>query len=289
MSKRWLLLLPVLAACGSSNAREEQRVRDWQTMSSSRQLAGEKALNADVEFGAGMLQVRPAPAGTLYRGTLRYDRTRMKPAVSYADGNLHFAIEGHVRGRMRSGDMNRLDLQLGPDVPLTLDLKFGAGQADIDLGGLALQNVRIATGASRGDVRFSAPTKGTCEAVELQVGAAQMNVTGLGNASPRMLDVQGGAGEVNLDFSGAWRNDAVATFKLGMGGLRLDVPRGVGLRLRKNSVLASFEATNMVRQGDVYTSEGYQSAAHHIDVTIDAAFGSIRVNWVGDTATAGSF
>lgn len=292
MSRLWpLLAVSFLAACSNSAPRDREGASDWRTMTGSREVSGEKALAAEIEFGAGRLNLTPGSPGTLYRASLKYDHSQITPEITYSDGTLHVGMQsGHFRGNIKhQGRTNTLDLQLGPAVALTLDVQFGAGEAAMDLGGLTLQTLRVATGASRADVRFSKPTVGACESMELQVGAAQMNVEALGNASPRRLDVQGGAGEVNLDLTGAWRNDMTGKFSLGMGGLNLKVPRGLGLRVHKTSMLASFEATGMVRQGDVWASEGYDAAKRHLDIDIDAAFGSIRVDWVENAAADGSF
>lgn len=292
MSKAWpLLVVAIVAGCSNSSPRDRERASDWRTLTRSREVSGEKALAAHVEFGAGRLNLTPGTAGTLYRASLNYDQAQITPEITYSDGTLHVGMQsGHIRGNMRHrGRGNTLDLQLGPDVPLNLDVQFGAGEAAMDLGGLTLQNLKIATGASRADVRFSKPTVGACESMELQVGAAQMNVQALGNASPKQLEVQGGAGEVNLDLTGAWRNDMTGKFSLGMGGLNLKVPRGLGLRVHKNSMLASFEAADMVKQGDVWVSQGYDAAKRHLDIAVDAAFGSIRVDWIESTPADGSY
>ena len=291
MSRSWLLLAVLFAACASSDPPAQRRqARDWRTLTSTRQFVGEKSLAADVEYGAGTLTIAPAAAGTLYRSDLRYDATQMQPDVGYADGHFHFGMDGkHTTANRHYGEQNRLDLQFGPDAPLSLDLKFGAGKAAIDLGGLDVAALSIATGASESHVSFSKPTTGACQNVDLQAGAAQMTVTGLGNLSPRSLSVQGGVGDVTLDFSGAWRNDMSAKIAMGMGSLQVNVPRGIGLRVNKSSMLASFDAPEMVKQGSTYVSQGYQSAQRHIEIDIDAAFGSINVKWVGAAASGGSF
>jgi len=293
VSKSWLLPAVLFAACASSDPpAERQRARDWRTLTSTRQFAGEKSLAAEVEYGAGTLTIAPAAAGTLYRSDLRYDGTQVQPEVSYTDGRFHFGMgrDGkHISGNRHYGERNRLDLQFGPDAPLSLDLKFGAGKATIDLGGLDVAALSIATGASESQVSFSKPTKGACQNIDLQAGAAKMTVTGLGNLSPRSLSVQGGVGDVTLDFSGAWRNDLSAKIAMGIGSLQVNVPRGIGLRVNKTSMLASFDAPEMVKQGSTYVSQGYQSAQRHIEIDIDAAFGSINVKWVGAAASGGSF
>ncbi len=283
MSKAWLLLLGALAACSNTSAdrARAERTPDLRTLTSAREYAGEKNMSATVEFAAGRLSLTPAPSGTLYHAVLSYDQRQFQPEVSYEDGALRVGMRGdNVKIHGGSGHGNQLNLQLGPDAPLDLDLKFAAGESNIELGGLKVERLKLATGAARGRLSISRPTLGRCQDLDLQVGAAHMDVVGLGHLSPEAMSVQGGVGDVGLDFSGAWRNDATAKIDMGLGSLRLDVPRDVGLRVHKSSMLAHFEAPDMTRQGDIWSSAGYESARHHLDIEIDAAFGSIRVNWL---------
>ncbi len=281
MSKAWLMLVVALAACSNTSAKQggEERVADVRTLTSAREFAGEKSVSANVEFAAGVVTVSPGPAGTLYHAVLRYDQRQFQPEVSYADGALRVGMRGsEVKVRRGGQHGNRLDLQLGPDAPLDLDLKFAAGESNVELGGLKVERARLATGAAHGRITISRPTVGPCQDLELQAGAAKLDVTGLGNLSPEAMNVQGGVGDVRLDFSGAWRNDVNVKIDMALGSLRLDVPRAIGLRVHKSSMLAGFDAPDLVKQGDVWTSQGYDTAPRHLNVEIDAAFGNIQVN-----------
>jgi len=278
-----LLVAAALAACSdSSSGREDRHPADLRTMTASRDFSGEKNLNADVEFAAGKLDISPAPAGNVYHAVLNYDQNQIQPYVDYADGNLHVGLRDEHRGGVRlHGEMrNHLDLRLGPDAPVNLDVQFGAGEARMELGGLKLESASLKTGAAKGVISFSKPNQVKCSSLDMQVGAARVDVTGIGNLSPQNVELQGGVGDVNLDFSGAWTNDVSAHVKMGLGSLRVNIPRDVGVRVHKSSMLASFDAPEMVRQGDLWLSQGYQGAKHHLDIDIDAAFGSIRLNWL---------
>ncbi len=292
MSKAWLLLIGALAACSNTSAkqRNEERAADVRTLTSARQYGGEKSVSANVEFAAGVVNVSPGPAGTLYHAVLRYDQRQFQPQVSYADGALRVGIHGSEVKIHKGGNHanNRLDLQLGPDAPLDLDLKFAAGESKMELGGLQVESARLATGAAHGRIAISRPTVGPCHDLNLQAGAAKLEVVGLGNLSPENLTVQGGVGDVRLDFSGAWRNDVNAKIDMALGSLRLDVPRGIGLRVHKSSMLAGFEAPDLVKQGDVWTSKGYDTMPRHLNVDIDAAFGHILVYWLAEGAAPGA-
>ena len=51
----------------------------------------------------------------------------------------------------------QLDLTLSGQVPMDLELEFGAVQANLDLGGLRLRSLDLSTGASEAELRVSAP------------------------------------------------------------------------------------------------------------------------------------
>ena len=236
---------------------------------------------------AGRLFLQPGPAGSLYKATVRYDADAFLPVTEYGDERLRLGLQSKrgfkVRGRQRAG---RLDVALGPDAPLSIDLEFGAAQADIELGGLRVRRAEISTGASETTLRFSQPNPERLSALEIEVGAAALRAEGLGNANLERLSVDGGLGDIVLDFSGEWRGNTTADIDMGIGSLTLRVPRGVGLHVVKDGVLAPFDSEGLVKRGSGYYSLDWDSAPHRLTVRIDAAFGSINVRWTEPSVTA---
>ena len=252
--------------------------QDWQTMSSARSFTNESGLKVDVEYGAGQLAIKPGTDASLYRADLRYDADVFTPRMSFARGELKVGIEdGKTRGRnMKAG---RLDLTLGTNVPLDINLKFGAAEATIDLSGLLVKSAAIQTGASQTTLKITKPNRIVCETLTLEVGAAKFEATGLGNLNVTNLSLSGGVGEVILDFSGTLRQDLKAEVDMGLGALVLRVPRGTGLQVTKTGLLASFDSEGMVKRGDSFYSESWKTAQRHVSVEVNAAFGSIAVVW----------
>lgn len=254
--------------------------QDWRTLARGREYAGEDALQVDLEYGAGRLVIAPAGKGVLYRASLRYDADLFHPAMDYGSNRLHIGLgDGEIKGRknMKGG---QLDLRLGPETPLDVALKFGAAEAKLELGGLRVRNLNVSTGASATVLSFSKPNLVPCERVEFEVGAAKFEVLGLGNLNARELEVSGGVGEVMLDFSGSWRSDLNAKVHMGLGALTLRVPNGLGVRVQKDGMLAGFDSQGLIKRGNVYYSEGYERAKRKLTVELNAAFGSIKVEWV---------
>ena len=281
MSERLRALALPLAATLLAAVPAAAHAQDWRTLSSSRQLASERSLEVDVEYAAGVLTIRPGARGVLYDADMRWDGSFYDPDVRYSRGRLVVDMEGEG---MRGGnhEAGSLDMQLSPDVALDIDLKFGAGLADVELGGLHVRRASIATGASEAKVRFSRPNRTEADELRVQVGAAALELSGIGNAGAERLTVEGGVGEVALDFTGAWRRDMDAHVKLGLGSLRLVLPRGLGVRVRKGGLLTSFDSQRFTKRGDTFYSENWEGAAHRLTLDIDAAFSSIDVRWVED-------
>ena len=276
MSRSAIVALSISAALATPAAAQ-----DWRTITTFRQLADEEMLRVDVEYGAGRFEVAPGAGNLLYRANLRYDADVFRPITSYGNGRLRLGFEGgSIRGRnLKAG---HLQLLLGQRVPLDLSLKFGAAEADLELGGLRIREAQISTGASRTDVAFSQPNPEVCRSLKLEVGAAQFQARGIGNLNAERMTVSGGVGEVTLDFTGRWRTNLTADIDMGLGALNIRVPRGLGVRVRKSGILASFDSQGLVKRGDVYFSEDWERADHRLTINIDAALGAIRLAWVDE-------
>jgi len=268
-----VVVLIAAAAPATSNAQ------DWRTITSLRQFNGEDELRINVQYGAGTLRIAPGSASALYRSTLRYDADLFRPLTRYENGELRLGIDGgSVKGRnMRPA---RLDLTLGTAVPLDLDLKFGAGEANLDLGGLRVRELRLSTGASQTKIRAPRANPGECDEARFEVGAASFEAIQLGNLNCERYHLSGGVGEVVMDFTGDLRRQVNVDIDMGLGSLTLRVPRGVGLSVRRSGVLTSFDSEGLVKRGNVYESVGYDQSERKLNIDIDAALGTIRVQWV---------
>lgn len=276
----------VAAALAGLLAAPAVRAQTLRTLSSSRQLHGERALDVDVTYVAGRFRLVPAAPGTLYQMEMRYDEDKFTPVREYdpASGTLRLGLRslGHVTlaDHRDQDNVPTLDLALAAGLPMALSVELGAADADADFGGLALTSLHYKTGASRSQLRFSRPNLAACSDVSFDVGAAQFTAVGLGNLGCRRMKFDGGVGAVTLDFTGAWRGAAVAEISVALGTVKLRLPQGLGVAIRLDRFLASFDQEGFTRRGDVYYSDGYTAARDHLDLKVESAFGGIQVEWV---------
>jgi hypothetical protein len=174
-----------------------------------------------------------------------------------------------------------MELVLSRDVAMDLDMDFGAVRADIDLGGLLLTRLEIATGASETLIDISELNPEMMSRASIDFGAAEFTVRNLGNLNTQLIEIDVGVGDIELGFGCDWRQDArVVSVDMGFRSLVLRFPSGLGVQLEKDMFLTSLDSEGLVERGDTYYSLDYDESEYQITVDIDAAFGSIRVEWM---------
>lgn len=260
-----------------------QQMRDFTT---SRQLHGESRLVTRLEFAAGSLRLLPGPRDNLYRMRLTYDADRFIPLSRFdaAAGAVRLGLENSGRTGLRVSSRGHLDqsatITLSPAVMLGLDLALGAVDADLELGGLRLGELRMKTGASRSVVRFSQPNRARCSSAAFEAGAAEIALLLLGNSRCETISFEGGMGTATIDLSGRWTSNATIRISMTAGGLTLRLPRDLGIRVRMARFLSSFPADEWTRQGDSYLSPGYAETTRRVDIDLSTTLGDVNVEWL---------
>jgi len=254
----------------------------WRTLDVSRQLHDSAEHVVRIEDGAGKLAVRTTNEPVLYSMRLRYNEDNGRPVHHYdaASRSLTVGLTGQslkLGRHMDSESVSELRLALSRAVPVELDLDVGAARADIDLGGLALRDARIRTGASASKLAFSAPNTMRLRRLDIDAGAASFEATDLANANTSDVRVRSGVGSVSLDFGGTWTQDMTLDVDVALGKTAIRVPEDVGVRVDVQRVLAAFDHAGLTRRGGSYYSDNWDSARFRLRVLARTVFGAIEV------------
>jgi hypothetical protein len=268
-----LALLPLVTA----------GAQEWRTLDVSRQLRDSAEHLVRVRYGAGRFTLRPTSDPVLFSMQLRYDEARMRPMHEYSPDarTVTLGVEGEAERWtrvVRNRDESELRLQLSDAVPLELRLELGATEARMDAGGLALSALRIETGAADAVLDFSTPNRTRMRVLDLQLGAASFVLTNLGNANVDRIRVDGGVGSVDLDFGGAISRDVDIESSVALGRFALHLPSDVGIRVEVRRVLAGFQHPGLVRRGDAFYSDNWDSAKIRMRVRAETVFGAVEVH-----------
>jgi len=276
------VLLPLAAVALIASAARAQTLRDYDY---ARPLHGERELKAHIEFAAGKLLLGPGSSNQLYQMRLQYDAERFRPLGSYdaAAGQVRLGVESNGQGGIRIGRREALaqtaTLQFATSVALALDLSLGAAEGHLELGGYRVTELNLKSGASRLEVVFGSPNPGQCRSASVSAGAGELTIQNAGNSGCSRWDVSGGVGAVTMDLGGAWPTDAVLQLSMAVGGVTLQAPRGLGLRVTMSGFLADFSGNDFSKNGKVYTSAGYDRAARKVNVQVNSALGGVKVEW----------
>jgi hypothetical protein len=236
--------LTLLAVALASLAWNGAGAQEWRTLDVTRQLRDPAPLNVDITYGAGTFTLGPATGPDLYEMHLRYPTGRTAPVATYdaASHSVHLGIKSQ-NFTMPGGDVDQNELHIGlaRGVPLNLSTEIGAADVKVDLGGLAVQQLKLKTGATDVTLAFSSPNTMRMRSMDLTVGAAGFKATGLANANADHITLHAGIGDWELYFDGTWTGDIWLDTKVALGSLTIHVPDDVRVETNAKAFLGSID------------------------------------------------
>jgi hypothetical protein len=194
-----------------------------------------------LEIEVAQLTVVPAPAGQALRLESRYDPERYElderfeetdaPSWTYL---IRFAPRGSSMMallRMKlGGELPKLRLTLPRDVRLVLDGGLRGGIGALELGSLSVESTELRVDGGAVNLSFAEPLAEPMESLTLIGDKGSIEVTGLGNASPRSTRIQQHLGEIDLDLRGGWTRDADLRIGAYFAGGSVWLPEGVTIQ-----------------------------------------------------------
>jgi hypothetical protein len=232
-----------------------------------------------VRFGAGRLDIVPGTRRALVSGEAVYNNELFTPTVRTEGGKtILSAGDGHLElrefidswSKIRD-HLNRWELELAP-VPTELELELGASSASLDLGGLPLRRLKLSQGAADLTLDFDRPNPVEMAALTYNGGASRGTLRGLANANTPRVEVYGGGGAFNLDFSGRLRRDLAVKVEAGAGEVTMSFPLEADVEVTTHTGLAvvDFRGTWNRPSEHLYRHPG-QRADRGPRITVDAS------------------
>jgi hypothetical protein len=112
--------------------------------------------------------------------------------------------------------------------------------------------------------------------IEMGVGGGDL---ALGDLNLSRLDLNVGVGGADVSLDGGWESDLEATIKGGVGGLKITLPRDVGVRVEAKSGLGGVDAEGFHKEGDVYTNDAYGSSDVTLNLRIEVGVGGVELDF----------
>lgn len=230
-----------------------------------------------LEFGAGELDIVPGTGESLVSGTATYNVKEFEPEVSVSGRTVRIS---HQKDSVNLipviGDNveNRWQLELG-DVPMELEISAGGYQGNFELGGIPIQDLKVAEGAAKTDLSFSELNPVEMATLRYETGASQATLSGLANANFRNMDFRSGAGDYTLDFSGELQQDADVRIKSGLSNVVIIVPEGTAATVRFEGGLANVNrSAAWSKSGSDFTLPG---DSPQLRITVELGAGNLEL------------
>ncbi len=232
-----------------------------------------------LELGVGILHLKRG-GDKLVDGTVVYNVDEWKPEITTEAGRVLIRQHGgaHIIGNWDKV-RNEWDLALGSARPFSLSIGKGVGESYVSLGAVPFEDFRLETGAGESTISFDEPNPRTAGEFSARFAAGKTAISGLLNANASRVSVEGGAGEVTLNFTGAQlQQDMAVNVQIGAGELRLGFKRGIPVSISVNKALGDIQHDgNFVSTSrNSFETAGYALASgHKLTVKVSAAIGSV--------------
>lgn len=110
--------------------------------------------------------------------------------------------------------------------------------------------------------------------LEMGAGKAVLDLRGL---TINAVDIAAGAGELQMDLSGAWAQSATMNIEGGVGKVTLRLPKTVGVRVEATTGLGRLNANGLSKEGDTYVNAAYTTATVALTITVKTGVGEVNL------------
>ena len=157
MKTQRILAIAILLA-GLSTMFACLKAEETQTTTATVPLDNAESASVDLRLAAGEMKLRGGAAEALMTGLFSFNRKRWEPVVAYhKSGNqIRLTVEQR-RSMIISFGRNRniWNLQFTNSIPLDLEIRAGAGRAEIDMKGLQVKRLTMHMGAGEVELNLS--------------------------------------------------------------------------------------------------------------------------------------
>ncbi len=261
------------------------------TITKKIQLKGEKHLVVKMDIGAGIIDLKRNKTGDILNAEVEYDPEKIRVDIDYDrhkdKGEMYLKSKSKHKGLDLDTEDNYWYLEFGHKIPISFEIDVGACEADFDFTGLKIDHLDMDLGASSIEVEFRKLNSERIPKINIDVGASELEITGLGNANFDKLSFDGGIGDFTLDFSGEFEHRAYVDIEIGLGSLTILVPKDAGVQIRSESSFLSSLSIDMRDfdeiEDDLYESDNFGKSEKELIFDIEVGLGSVEVEYIDST------
>lgn len=249
------------------------------------EINSDKVLHVNIDIDAAKVKIRKFSRSKEVQLSIYFTEDEFKIYDDYDRKRSRLDIEFDIKGWMNNHNKDleaEFLLELPSDVEIDLVAKIKAGEIEIDLGGLSLVGLDLTTWAGEVQVEFSEPNQREMDYLRINTKVGETKIIKLGNARFKEAEINGGIGEMRVDFRGRMLNEALADVDLDIGETTIYLPDddvGVKLFVSKFLFFSDVEVPrNFRKSGRYYYSRNYDDAKNALSLRVSPGLGELHFN-----------
>ncbi len=173
------------------------------------------------------------------------------------------------------------NIRLNPSVPMRLDIRGGAGRADVDLQRINLSDLEFRGGAGSASAKLPATDKPYKASIRGGAGSLSLDIA---RGADLELEVKGGAGRLTLNLAEDVRLQG--NIEGGAGGITIQLPRDAEVSVEVKDpgaggvrVPSRMQQVSMGKRAGTgrWETPGFKEAKRRITLTIEGGAGRISL------------
>jgi len=214
----------------------------------------------DINMNSGKLNITNG-SKNLFDANIIYKEENQKPIIEYTETNNRGSLtishsqlkENNYHFNNNNQYRNLWDLKLDNHVLIDFDIKFGAGNASLELSDLLINNLNIRLGAGKIKVNLNA------------------------NKALKNIDLEMGVSDAEIDMRNI-DHDITGKITGGIGKIKLILPKNTGVKINLSKGIGKLQSKGLTKQNySYYTNDAYGNTQNNIELDINAGIGKIEL------------
>jgi hypothetical protein len=278
-----LILTGVFCAHHLDAAPQRDDSRDTEKLDNTFKVRTDSDFHLRLEVDAGEVRVSRGQSEEQLTVHLIYTKTQFRHAFRFNEQDNRLEIRFDKDGwfdRDAGHITAELEIELPRDATIHADCRIKAGEVKMQLGGLRVADFAMSVTAGEVNVDFDQPNRVEMQSLKLNTRIGESNFRRLGNARFRDADINGGIGEMTIDFSGAMLPAAMAEVDLDIGETVIVLPQDAGAKLSISKFLFLSQIAmpfDFRKDGRYYYTDNYGKAGQDFELRISSGIGEVRI------------
>jgi len=222
--------------------------------------------------------------------TMKFTRGEFREKIDFDESKnrLRVMLDKKKWHNLKKSDRDRENnwaeviVKLPDGVDILFDSRIKAGEVTMAMGGLRLREFCLNNWAGEVEVRFDEPNPITMDFLDINVKVGEARFVNLGNARFEKADINGGIGEIEVDFSGDILKESMAKVDLDIGEATIILPTDMGIKLSIGGGFSWLSQKNIDRsfhkRGGSYYSDDYEDMDERFYVRVTPGLGELTID-----------